>query len=192
MLKSPQQERCFWGNLNSAEASCIRSVLKRQRKTCASCQRGKSGLIGVAQFSRNCCFYQTSASHPPTPPTTPAQDWLAQQELILNIQGRWISENLRSCRKDERTEAQRMKWLPEGHIASLESSPRKKDSTHKFFIAPWFVCTSDAVFLLTKGPEVIRLPRGALLITEEHKVKARPESGKIHCQKGNSQDLRLD
>ena len=34
------------------------------------------------------------------------------------------------------------------------------------------MCKSDSVFLLTKGPEATHLPRGALLITEEHQVKA--------------------
>ena len=40
------------------------------------------------------------------------------------------------------------------------------------------MCKSDAVFLLTKGPEATHLLRRELLITDEHKVKARPESGK--------------
>ena len=155
-------------------------MLKRQRKIHASCQREKSGVVrqSCSTFKKLLfCFYHTSASLPSTP-TTPGQDRLAQQKLIPNIQGRRISENLLSCRKDEKTEAQRMEWLPEGHIASLERTPRRKDSAHECFLAPWFVCKSDSVFLLTKGPEATHLPRGALLITEEHQVKARPESGK--------------
>lgn len=154
--------------------------------------KGKSGLSDrAAQLSRNCSSVLPYLCFPPIYPHHPGQDRLSQQELIPNIQGQWISENLLSCRKDEKTEAQRMKWLPEGHSISLERTPWRKDSA-RVFLAP-LVCVQVWLCISTyKGARGNHLPRGALL------VQWTPSQGQTwiwentHCQKGNNQGVRLD
>lgn len=83
--------------------------------------------------------------------------------------------------------------FPKGDTVSLERASRGKGSCTWALSASGFVWKSDSTPPLAKGPEAIQLPKGAVLIIDEHTTETRSELEKTPIiKKGNNQDIGLD